>query len=103
EESLRVLLLHQLRGSTAHQQRRDGNALRRRDQRLLDLVRTGADAAIACEKTRVPMPAPAAVRVQPQVFLQPLVGAWARPMRQIRRDCIRGLGNRAETLPRVRS
>ena len=44
--------------------------LGRRDQRRLDLAGARADPAVAFEEARVPVPAPAAVGMQPQVLLQ---------------------------------
>src|SRR4029078_6193648 len=76
EEILGMLLLHQLGGGAAHQQGRDADAPRGINKALLDLVGTGAAPTLAVEKPRVPMPAPAPVRMQPQVLLQPLVRAW---------------------------
>ena len=91
-----MLLLHQFGGRAAHQQRRNGDPARGLDQRLLDLVGARADPAPALEEARVPVPAPAAVGMQPQVLLQPLVRARPRPVRQIGGDRVGGLGDRAE-------
>ena len=51
----------------------------------------------AVEKSRVPVPAPAAVGVQPQVLLQPLVRTRPRTMRQIGGDRVGGLFDRGKS------
>ena len=97
EEFLGVLLLHQFGGRAAHQQRRDGDAAGRpRPASARPRSRPGADPAAAFEESRVPVPAPAAVGMQPQVLLQPLVRARPRPVRQIGGDRVGGLRDRAE-------
>ena len=65
--------------------------------------RARADPALAIQEARVPVPAPAAVRMQPQILLQPLVRARPRPVRQIGGDRVGGLRDRAEALLRMRA
>jgi len=64
-------------------------------------VPLGADRAAAIEKTRIPMPTPAAVRVKAQVLLEPLVGARRLAVGQIGGDCGRRLLDRAEAFDRM--
>src|SRR5213595_3601571 len=61
--------------------------------RLLENAVIDGEGSLAPEHRRVPVPAPAAVGMLPQVLLQPLMRTRARAMRQIGRHRIGGFEN----------
>ena len=68
--------------------------------RLRDAV-AAVDREAAVEKAWIPVPAPAAVGMEPQVLLQPLGRARPRPVRQIGGDRVGRLLDRGEPDARV--
>src|SRR5262252_496681 len=96
EEFPRMGLLDQFRGCAAYQQCRYGEAAR--GGRQLGLAPVAVDRPSAIEKAWVPVPPPAAVRMETQVLFQALGGARRLAMGQISGDRGRGLVDRAEAV-----
>src|SRR5438445_10832968 len=91
-------LLDELGRADENEQRRDYDPAGGGHQGLLQTLPVRGDAPRTVHEPRIPVPAPASVRIEPQIFLEALMGARPRPVGQIGRDRFRSLRDRAEAV-----
>ena len=103
EKLAHMRVLHQFGGAAAHQQRRHRDGLGGFDHRGLEHAMILREGSLALQDARVRMPAPAAVRVQPQVLAQAVMRARTLAVRQIFGDGVGGLCDRREPFGRARA